>query len=340
MPRWTARIRQSLRLHRAVAPLALVAVTIGTAWTAPPAGEPIAPLPSSAGTADPACVALGERLFHDPRLSGGNRVACASCHDLARGGDDGLARAVSPDGEVLPFNTPTVFNAALNFRFNWRGNFRTLEEHNEAVLLDATLMNARWNVLLPKLRADPDYARAFAAIYGRPPERTDVLDALACYQCSLLTPDAPFDRYLRGDTAAISAEAAQGYRLFKEYGCAACHQGTNAGGNLFQKFGVFATPLAHAESSPEADLGRFTVTGRNRDRRVFRVPSLRNVAVTAPYFHDGRATSLEEAVDVMARNQLGRELGARDIELIVEFLHTLTGEHRGHPLAEGAGRTP
>src|SRR5690606_41687035 len=132
------------------------AFTTGRAWAARPAGAPIAPRPPSAGPADPACVALGVRLFHDPRLSGGNRVACASCHDLARGGDDGLARAVSPDGEVLPFNSPTVFNAALNFRFNWRGNFRTLEEHNEAVLLYGALMNARWNVLLPKLRAAPE----------------------------------------------------------------------------------------------------------------------------------------------------------------------------------------
>lgn len=307
---------------------------------APTEGEPIAPIEPPAAIADEARVALGERLFHDPRLSHGDRVACASCHDLDQGGDDGRVRSPSANGESQAFNTPTVFNAALSFRLNWRGNFRTLEEHNEAVLLDEALMSTSWAEVLPKLRTDAELSQDFVAAYREAPSRETVLDALAAYQRSLVTPGAPFDRYLGGDDDAITPQEKEGYRLFKDYGCAACHQGVNAGGNLFQKFGVFEDPFANRSAGSttlsEADAGRFALTGRNRDRQVFRVPSLRNVAVTAPYFHDGRTASLEEAVEIMGRSQLGREIGSRDVKLIVEFLGTLTGEYRGRSLADGA----
>jgi cytochrome c peroxidase len=258
-------------------------------------------------------------------------VSCASCHDLARGGDDGRARSETSDGRPSDFNASTVFNAALNARLNWRGNFRTLTEQNEAVLLDPRLMNVTWTELLAKLRADADYRAAFKALYGGP-EREHVLDALATFQRSLLTPDARFDRYLRGERDAITAEEARGYQLFKAYGCIACHQGVNVGGNLFQRFGVFYDPFAARGNVGAADLGRYTITGREDDRKVFRVPSLRNVAVTSPYFHDGSAASLAEAVDIMARSQLGRELPRDDIDLIIRFLRTLTGVYRGQSL--------
>ena len=292
--------------------------------------EPITPVPA-AEALDPAKIELGRRMFHDVRLSRGDRVSCASCHDLARGGDDGRARSETNDGRPSDFNASTVFNAALNARLNWRGNFRTLTEQNEAVLLDPRLMNATWPELLGKLRADADYRAAFKALYGGP-EREHVLDALATFQRSLLTPDARFDRYLRGERDAITAEEARGYQLFKAYGCIACHQGVNVGGNLFQRFGVFYDPFAARGNAGAADLGRYTITGREDDRKVFRVPSLRNVAVTSPYFHDGSAASLAEAVDIMARSQLGRELPRDDIDLIIRFLRTLTGVYRGQSL--------
>ena len=292
--------------------------------------EPITPVPA-AEALDPAKIELGRRMFHDVRLSRGDRVSCASCHDLARGGDDGRARSETNDGRPSDFNASTVFNAALNARLNWRGNFRTLTEQNEAVLLDPRLMNATWPELLAKLRAGADYRAAFKALYGGP-EREHVLDALATFQRSLLTPDARFDRYLRGERDAITAEEARGYQLFKAYGCIACHQGVNVGGNLFQRFGVFYDPFAARGNVGAADLGRYTITGREDDRKVFRVPSLRNVAVTSPYFHDGSAASLAEAVDIMARSQLGRELPRDDIDLIIRFLRTLTGVYRGQSL--------
>jgi cytochrome c peroxidase len=300
--------------------------------------EPIAPVPRSVPL-DAEKVRLGEMLFHDVRLSRGDVLSCASCHLLAEGGDDNQDRTPGSDGELLNFNASTVFNTALSFRFNWRGNFRTLEEQNEAVLLDPHLMNTTWEELLAKLRADATYREAFATIYSSDIAPADVLDALAIFQRSLITPDASFDRYLRGEHDAITPEEERGYQLFKEFGCVACHQGVNVGGNLFQRFGIFHDPFAQWPVRT-ADLGRFTITGEAKDRFVFRVPSLRNVAVTAPYFHDGRAETLEQAIEEMARSQLGRVLTGREIELIAAFLRTLTGEYRGRPLSDRAASTP
>jgi cytochrome c peroxidase len=300
--------------------------------------EPITPVPRAAAL-DADKVRLGERLFHDVRLSHGDVVACASCHLLAEGGDDNQPRSPGSHGELLNFNSPTVFNAALSFRVNWRGNFPSLEAQNEAVLLDPRLMNTSWEELLPKLRADEAYREAFAAVYGGDPAPAHVLNALVTFQRSLITPDARFDRYLRGEKGAITPEEERGYQLFKDYGCVACHQGVNVGGNLFQRFGIFHDPFAQLPIRT-ADLGRFTITGKADDRFVFRVPSLRNVAVTAPYFHDGRAQTLDQAIREMARSQLGRVLTERETALIAGFLRTLTGEYQGRPLSNGAGSQP
>src|SRR5262245_2574488 len=294
--------------------------------------EPITPIPPP--EVDATKVELGRKLFHDARLSQTNTVACASCHQLERGGTDGRSQPLGADARPLDFNSPSIFNAALNYRLNWRGNFRTLEEQNEAVLLDRRLMSTTWEQLLAKLRGDQDYVRAFTALYGNGPGRRHVLDALATFQRSLVTPDARFDRYLNGQRDAISSEEEHGYQLFKSYGCIACHQGVNVGGNLLQKFGIFYDPyMLRGTRVTDADLGRLAITGIENDRLVFRVPSLRNVAVTAPYLHDGSSASLPEAVTIMARVQLGRDLPERDIDLIVKFLGTLTGEYQGRSLA-------
>ena len=300
-----------------------------------PRAEPITPIPPPASP-DPAKLRLGERLFHDPRLSRDGTRACASCHDQARGGADGLARSAGADGRPLDYNTPTVLNAALSFRLNWRGNFRSVEELTEAVLLSPRLMDTNWAEVVGRLRADPGYRAAFAQAYGQGPTPPQVLDALGAFQRSLHTPDAPFDRFLRGERGALTPEQERGYGLFRAYGCVACHQGVNIGGNLFQRFGVFGErPTATA-----ADLGRFTLTGEERDRRVFRVPSLRNAALTAPYFHDGSMPTLPDAVREMARSQLGRTLSEEETDLIVRFLHSLTGERGGRPPDDGAAAHP
>jgi len=314
--------------------LAAALVLVVTLLSGPAASvdqDTITPVRPAEG--DSAKIALGRKLFNDVRLSRSNSVACASCHRLDSNGADGRRHTLGADAKPLDFNSPTIFNVALNFRLNWRGNFRTLEEQNEAVLLDRRLMDTTWDQLLPKLAADADYKRSFATVYGSSPERSHVLDALAAFQRSLVTPNARFDRYLSGERAAITPEEERGYQQFKSYGCISCHQGVNLGGNLFQRFGIFDDPATQRWRVTEADLGRFAITGIESDRHVFRVPSLRNVVVTAPYFHDGSAASLREAVDIMARIQLGRELPQQDLDLIVKFLGTLTGEYDGRPLS-------
>jgi cytochrome c peroxidase len=293
--------------------------------------EPLVPLPLHV-PADPAKVALGERLFHDVRLSGHNTMACATCHRLGHGGADGLPRAMTATGTLLPRNTPTIFNVAFNAAYNWDGGMRTLEAHAERVLLSPALMHTTWPALLAKLRTTPDYQGAFTTLYPGGLTPAHVLDALATYERSLVTPNARFDRYLRNQPEALSPVERRGYAIFKAYGCVACHQGINVGGSMFQKFGIFQEASAPHDPSRPVDLGRFLLTQVLRDREVFRVPSLRNVAVTAPYFHDGRASTLEAAVTIMARVQLGRTLSQEDTHAIVQFLHTLTGEYQGRSL--------
>lgn len=272
--------------------------------------EPIQPLPA-APAADPARAALGRQLFNEPRLSGNGRVSCATCHQLARGGADGLARARGLDGKPLRRNTPTVLNAAFNFRQNWDGRILTLEQQVEQVLENPREMGASWPVVVRVLGADPAYRRAFGRLYRDGVTAANIQHALASYERTLLTPGARFDRYLRGDRRALSEDELAGYQRFKRNGCTNCHQGVNAGGNLLQQFGVMATLLP-------AHLQRRDGVGQR-----FKVPGLRNVARTAPYLHDGSAATLEEAIDVMFLYQLGRPASRDDRTLIAKFLRSL-----------------
>jgi cytochrome c peroxidase len=190
-------------------------------------------------------------------------------------------------------------------------------------------MGTTWEEIVGKLKTDAQYPAQFQAIYGGDIRPEDVRDAISIFEKSLLTPDAPFDRYLRGDTTAMTPRQIIGYGLFKQDGCIACHQGVNIGGNLFEKFGVRGDYFVHRGNITPADLGRYAQTGREADRFVFRVPSLRNVALTAPYFHDGSAKTLPDAIQTMARYQLGHTLSAPDRDAIVDFLDSLTGKRKG-----------
>jgi cytochrome c peroxidase len=291
--------------------------------------EPAAPVPDDIQI-DSRRAALGERLFDDVRLSRGRQQSCATCHPLDRGGMDGRVVAVRPNGKLHIRNTPTVFNVGLSASYNWDGVASTLEEHAELVLTSPGLMNITWPELLARLRADRTYVSAFRRAFPDGLTRANVLSAIAVFQRSLLTAKSRFDRYLRGDRDAMTPPELEGYRLFKRYGCTTCHQGVNIGGNLYARFGVFAD--VETSGGPVQDLGRIRVTGAARDRHVFRVPSLRNVAATAPYFHDGRERTVEGAVELMAEAQLGRKLTREQTALIVRFLNTLTGEYRGRPV--------
>jgi cytochrome c peroxidase len=282
----------------------------------------ITPVPSSLG-ADPDRIALGRMLFTDTRMSRGGDRACITCHDIRSNGASAVARNLTTDGTPVPRNTPTAFNAALSFRLGWAGDIPTLQDQAEIALTRPEFLGGSWPAILAVIRDDPALAGPFRAAYGRAADREAVIDAINSFERSLLTPNSRFDRWLRGDTHAVTEAERAGYALFRGIGCAACHQGVNVGGNLFEKVGIF-------------------VTIPNKAAEVLRVPSLRNVAVTAPYFDDGGVATLPEAVRLMARAQLGRELTASQTASIVAFLGTLTGSYAGRPLTapEAPGAAP
>ena len=274
--------------------------------------QPITPIPQPPA-ADPRKFALGESLFRDPRLSHDGSLSCSSCHDVHTNGADDNPRTLTRNGVKMPFTVLSVFNAALNFRLNWEGNFRTLQAQAESSLENPAYMATGVDEVLAKLRADPPTVRQFRAAYGHGPDRTSLLDALATYERSLLTPDSRFDQFLKGDTAALTPEEQRGYQLFQSLGCISCHQGVNIGGNLYERHGIF-----HPLAAPKPE--------------ILRVPSLRNVATLAPYFQDGSSPTLDDAVRKMASAQLDQSLSAGEVGAIVAFLHTLTGKYRGVPV--------
>lgn len=302
-----------------------------SASATPYAQEPIQPIatPSSFSALERAKIRLGRKLFTDPRLSSNNQSACTNCHRLNHAGADIVPLSTQPTGRLTDVNTPTIFNVALNFRLFWDGSLTSLESHiRQPTLKDSA---TSWVEVLAKLTQDESIKAEFFAIYAQGISIANIQDAIVAYERSLITPNSAFDRFLRGDHHAISAQAEQGYELFKSYGCVACHQGANVGGNMFQKFGVMGDYFADRGEVRPPDLGRFNVTGRDEDRYVFRVPSLRMVVLTAPYLHDGRAKTLRDAIQVMATYQLGRDIPKDDIELIIEFLKTLPGEYENRP---------
>ena len=298
----------------------------------PVLGEPIQPIPIDTSL-DPAKVALGETLFNDPRLSKNNRLSCASCHILEAGGDDNMTVGTTLNGVPHVINTPTVFNARYNFRQHWNGAAESLPEQVDLVLRNHMEAGSNWNELLTKLSQDPVLVSSFNNIYAEGLNKENYLDALNTFERSLITPNSRFDQYLLGNTAAITEDEKIGYQRFKEYGCISCHQGINIGGNLFQKFGLFYDYFAERGNITTADYGRINVTNKESDLHVFKVPGLRNVEVTAPYLHDGQAETLEEAVDIMGKTELGKAISEGNIELLVMFLKTLTGEYKGQSLA-------
>jgi cytochrome c peroxidase len=301
--------------------------------------EPIQAIPQQIKV-DPSKVTLGEKLFQDVRLSTNNQKSCLSCHSFSLGGADGRSHSIGIDGALTEVNTPTIFNARFNYRFNWNGKFTDLSTHLDALMSNPKVMGVQWPEAIRSLQQVPEYARSFDRIYPDGVTPTNVKDALVAYELSLNTPNSRFDRFLMGDKQALNQAEQEGYRLFKANGCVSCHQGVNVGGNMFQPFGIIGDYLTDREARHQGgrgkltpgDLGRFNVTQNAADRHVFRVPSLRNVAVTAPYFHDGSAQTLEEAVGKMTKYQLGRTLPTDQIQSIVQFLRTLTGEYRGKPL--------
>lgn len=300
--------------------------TVAHAQT-PDIGEPITPVPQHTEL-NTQKVELGKKLFSDSRLSGDNGVACTSCHLKQFGLTDGRALSPGLPGWPGQINTPTLYNVSLNALFSWSGQIKTLHDQADGVV--ERTMGGHWPEVVATLNRDSKLTQAFDAIYDDGLVRKNIVDALVEYERSLNTPDAPFDRYLRGEENAISEEAKAGYGLFKDYGCASCHQGVNVGGNMMQVFGIFGTPPGTEGGA--STHGSAKATGISENEAVFRVPSLRNVAKTAPYFHNGSARTLPDAINVMAINQLGRDLATEEVARLEAFLESLTGEHQGFPV--------
>ena len=303
-----------------------IAVACGATAASATAVEPFAPVPQTLNV-DPARAALGRRLFSDVRLSRNNSMSCASCHPVARAGADGEARSRGLGGRLTETNAPTVLNAALNFRQFWDGRAVSLEEQVEKVVANPVSMGSQWPDVVRKIAADKQYRRDFAAAFDDGVSQKNIQVAIADYERTLITPNSRFDRFLRGEQRALNAQELDGLQRFKLYGCAACHQGVNIGGNLYQKLGI----MANYPSATPADQGRYRLTGQAADRQVFKVPGLRNVGRTAPYLHDASAKTLEEAIEAMFRYQLGRQANKEDTAAIAAFLRTLDAEPSGQP---------
>jgi len=301
--------------------------------------EPVQPLPIFAQGLQPEKIALGKSLYHDTRLSGDGTISCASCHALTtHGGTDGLQYSKGIRGQEGHINAPTVFNATYNLAQFWDGRAADLNAQALGPVANPIEMGADWTTVVKTIGSDPSYRAQFIKAYGPKPITKELIaDAIATFEHSLITPNAPFDRYLMGDQTALTPVQKRGYALFKSTGCATCHAGVALGGQSYETLGRHGDYFADRQTQKnialhETDGGRFNVTQQKADTHKFKVPTLRNIAKTAPYFHDGSVATLDEAVDLMARYQLNVTLSAKDRADLVAFLESLTGEYDGKPV--------
>jgi cytochrome c peroxidase len=337
-----------VRHDRLLIPLAAASALLLTAASHAPdtglraqAAAIFKPLPKTMTTPDnpitPEKVALGRKLFFEPRVSEDGTVSCARCHPPSLYGTDGLEKPIGAEHRVNPRNAPTVLNAALQISAHWRGDRKSVEDQaTQALVGPPSFGNPSYEAAMARLKSIPGYQLLFAKAF---PNEVDPVTpenwgrAIGAYERTLVTP-SPFDRYLAGDEAALPASAKAGLREFIQVGCTTCHNGVGVGGGAYQKFGL-VEDYWKATASTTVDKGRFDVTQNPADMYVFKVPSLRNVAMTPPYFHDGSVVTLPEAVRVMGRVQLGRTLSDEQIGRIVAFLQSLTGS-----LPEGFAKAP
>jgi cytochrome c peroxidase len=298
---------------------ALLAVCISAAWAV--ADEPIQPI-KPAKITKPAMVELGKKLFFDPRLSKSGFISCNSCHNLSMGGSDNLKTSVGDHWHQGPINSPTVLNSSMSLAQFWDGRAVDLKAQAGGPIANPGEMAFSHALAVGMLESIPAYTAEFKQVFGTDKIDIDkVTTAIAEFENTLVTPNSRFDRWLKGDKKAITANELAGYKLFKESGCVGCHNGPAVGGNSFQKMGVVEP---YKTSNPAE--GRIAVTGEDADRFTFKVPSLRNVELTYPYFHDGAANTLPEAVNTMGRVQLGKKFTPEENAKIVAFLKTLTGD--------------
>lgn len=315
--------QSTIKSESAVKPVVVLLLLLGAVLIAPGASralEPVTPIPRSIEY-DPDKARLGQQLFSDTLLSRDRTISCASCHDLENGGDDPRPVSLGVEGRKGRVNSPTVFNAVFNFRQFWNGRAADLSEQAKGPLQDQNEMGMTPRELEERLEATPDYREKFRRLYGdNAITFARIIDALVHFQRALITPDSPFDLHLRQE-AQLDAGQLRGYLTFKKIGCITCHNGVNLGGNSYQKIGVI-NPLPDQEAVPD----RMELSDDPADRHLFKVPSLRNIALTAPYFHDASSSTLHEAMEYMAYHNLGVELTSGQIDNLNAFLLSLTGK--------------
>ena len=313
-------MRSTVTGSRFVAALLGAAGTVAIASTIA-VNEPIQPI-RPAQNINLGMVELGKKLYFDPRLSKSGFISCNSCHNLSMGGTDNIPTSIGDRWQRGPINAPTVLNSSLNVAQFWDGRAADLKEQAGGPIANPGEMAFSHTLAIGVLQSIPGYVREFRQVFGKEQVTiSEVTAAIAEFEKTLVTPNARFDQWLLGKADALSVQELEGYRLFKESGCVACHNGEAVGGNSFQKMGVVEPYKANSPAE-----GRSAVTGKDADRFNFKVPTLRNVELTYPYFHDGAAHTLTEAVDIMGRLQLGRKFSSEENARIVAFLKTLTGD--------------
>lgn len=278
-------------------------------------------------TATEAQIALGNMLYHDPRLSGSHALSCASCHNIGLGGGDDASTSIGHKWQHGGRNAPTVLNAVFNMAQFWDGRAKDLSEQAGGPMVNPIEMNSTPEHVVQQLKSIPGYQPAFASAFPGdkdPITLANAQTAIAAFESTLITPNSPFDKYLSGDAGALSQVQKAGLKLFIDKGCAACHNGINVGGGMYAKFGMVEAPAA--KYRPAGDQGREAVTHQTSDQFSFKVPTLRNIALTAPYFHTGSVWDLKEAVTVMGQAQLGQKLTPDEVDKITVFLGALTGD--------------
>lgn len=301
--------------------LLFAAVVLAMPITSALAEEPITPI-RPLQEVNLARAELGKKLYFDPRLSKSGFISCNSCHNLSMGGTDNLKTSIGHNWQQGPINAPTVLNSSLNVAQFWDGRAADLQEQAGGPIANPGEMGFTHELAVDVLESIPEYVIEFKQVFDTDEITIDeVTEAIAEFEETLITPHSPFDMWLLGDKDAITADEEAGYQLFKSSGCTACHNGSAAGGNTFQKMGIVEPYVSTSTAE-----GRSAVTGKDADRFNFKVPTLRNVEMTYPYFHDGEAETLTEAVDIMGRLQLGKKFSDEENAQIVAFLKTLTGD--------------
>lgn len=287
------------------------------------ANEIITPLPKEVHDYELNKALLGKALFEDKRLSQDNTISCSSCHNTKEGGDDNRKLSIGINNAIGLVNTPTVLNSRFNFVQFWDGRSGTLKEQASGPIHNPIEMNSNFKEIIIKLSNDSFYVSKFKEIYNSSIKEEHIINAIVEYEKALITPNSKFDKYLNGDKNILTYEEKKGFELFKEFGCISCHNGVNIGGNLFQKVGIMEQYFPEEKQH----FGRYNITQNPEDKFYFKVPSLRNVELTAPYLHDGSANDLKSVIDVMLKYQIGTIYNEQDIKYIEKFLLTLTGEN-------------